>query len=120
MSYEENKRRAVTVDNTPSLTDQSAADDTDLNVIVRQYLTQGTARGNPENATYGDFTQLPTDLRGFIELGRTLQDTIEELPLALRATPLDELVQMTNEQIARILTPAEPVKPTEPKETQPT
>jgi len=115
MNWQKNKKLAITRDNTPSLTDQAGARDTDINVIVGQFLVHGQVPGAKGQPLYEDFTQLPKDLRGFIEMGRTLKDNQKKLPEKLQGIPLAELVGMTTEKINAILKPPEEKK--ENKET---
>lgn len=92
----------------PSLTDQSQAHETDINVIVGRMGIGGTVPGNAQQPMYGDFTELPTDLRGFLEQARQLETLREQLPKELRGQKLEELLSMTPEQVAKLLTPATP------------
>lgn len=105
-----------TSNNEPTLTDQSMAAQTDINIIVTQFLRTGqTPQG--KQMQYGDFTQLPTDLRGFIEMGRSIEENRSKLPEQLREIPVEYLVRMTNEQINGILNPPDKTADTkeEPK-----
>jgi len=94
----------ITQNNEPTLTDQSQAGQTDINIIVTQFLKTGQA---PQGAQpiYADFTQLPEDLRGFIEMGRSINQLQRQLPQQLQGVPLVQLLNMTNEQIGAILKP---------------
>lgn len=117
MSYRENKLAAITHNNEPSLTDQAAARDTDINVIVAQFTVHGQAPGTTAQPLYEDFTNLPTDLRGFIELGREMEQRRNELPEAFRTMSIDELMTLTPADIQRTLTPAQPDTP-KPEDTK--
>lgn len=92
----------------PSLTDQSQARETDINVIVGRMGIGGTVPGNAQEPMYGDFTVYPKDLRGFIEMGRKLDSLRESLPEQLRGQKLEELLQMTPEQVVKLLNPPAP------------
>lgn len=108
MYYAANKAASITftdLDKDPTLTDQSQANDTDINVIVKRYGIHAQAPGNPAQPMYGDFSGLPTDLRGFIEVGRTLEENRQRLPEPLRDKPIEELFALTPEQLTAILTP---------------
>lgn len=108
MSYRENKRKAVTYNDEPTLTDQSAAKDTDLNVIVNQFLVHGQAPGNSSEPMYGyDFTDYPGDLRGYIESARQVRYHHAQLPEELRSLRPEELLALTSEQIKAKLAPVE-------------
>lgn len=102
------RRAAAAFHNTqPTMTDQSAASQTDLNVIVNQFLKTGTSssKGNPR---YGDFSQLPEDLRGMIEQARSVTQLRRDLPPQLRDMQIEELLNLTPEQITHILRPPQP------------
>lgn len=102
--YQDNKNRAKYRDTSPTKTDQSQAANTDLNIIVNQFLRTGQAPQGRQ-PIYADFTQLPNDLRGMIEMGRAIKSHQAELPEALRGIPVEKLVAMTNDQINAILAP---------------
>lgn len=108
--YKQNKADAVTFNEEPTMTDQSQAAQTDINVIVTQFLRTGAAPVPRTEPHFGDFTQLPEDLRGFIDLGRSIGPLRESLPPQLQGIPLDQLITMSNEQITAILTPPESPK----------
>ena len=65
----------------------------------------------------GDFTTLPRDLRGLLELAKSAEQRRRELPAPLRNMPIDELLALTEADIKRILTP--PAKPTDKPAEQP-
>lgn len=110
MNYAKNKRLAITRPKKPTLTDQAGAKDTDINVIIKQFTQHGQLPQGPE-PMYGDFTNLPTDLRGFIDLGRSLKTNRDKLPAALKDMNVDALLALTPAQITTILTPPkEPAK----------
>lgn len=109
MTYRENKQRARTITTTPTLTDQAAARETDINVIVGRMLPGGVVPGLKGPGIYMDWTGVPTELRGLFEQGRSLVKHRKELPEILQDMPLQQLLTLTNEQIANILRP--PAKP---------
>lgn len=114
-THEERRAAARTVNNEPTLTDQSGAAETDLNIILTRYLQSGTVPGQQGEPMYTDWTELPEDFRGFIEAGRNIDRLTEQLPQALRQLTTSQLFALTNEQINAILTP--PAKTTdEPKD----
>lgn len=100
--YKTNKERAIYRNTEPTLTDQSQAANTDINIIVTQFLRTGQAPGQ-QTPVYGDFTDFPTDLKTMFELARSVKDKIQELPDALQGMPLEQLVQLTNDQINDML-----------------
>jgi len=104
MSYKANKADAVTFNTEPTMTDQSQAEQTDINIIMTQFLRTGqSVQGKPP--IYGDFSELPEDLRGFIEMGRSINHLKTELPEQLRAIPVEQLINLTNEQLVAIINP---------------
>lgn len=118
MKPENRKNLGKTFDTEPTLTDQSQGHDTDINVIVGKFGIGGMAPGNASEPMYGDFSELPADLRSFIHESRRLDEFRQQLPDTLRDIPLDTLLQMTPEQIGAKLAPKETPKPADepPKE----
>lgn len=115
-THEQRRAAARTIDKTPTLTDQSQAHETDINVIVGKFGIGNTVMGNANPPMYEDFSELPTDLRGFIESRTRLEEARLALPDKLRDIPVDELVYMTPAALAERLKPDEPPKPKdEPK-----
>lgn len=106
--YYENRKRARTVNNQPTKTDQSQAASTDLNLIIRQYGITGRVPAAQTEPMQGDFTNLPDNLRDMIETGRMLDTMRRKLPKTLRNKPLEELLLLTNKQLHDILHPVEP------------
>lgn len=103
--YRINKERAKYTETQPSLTDQSQANETDINVIVSRYGVTGQVNGNAGTPMYDDFSNLPEDLRGFIDAARSIQALNDQLPEALRDIPTEELLNLTAEQLASKLAP---------------
>lgn len=106
---------ARTFNTEPSLTDQSQEQETNINVIIGRMGISGQVPGPAHAPMGGDFTQLPRDLRDFIERSRGLNDLRKELPDKLRDMPIDELLSLTPTQVKNLLNP-EPAKPAEVKE----
>lgn len=116
MDHETRRAKGRTTNNEPTLTDQSQARDTDINVIVGRFLTTGQAPGAAGEPQYLDCTELPQDLRGFIEASRSADELRKQLPPQLRDKTPQELEALTQADIQKILTPPEPpAKPAEPK-----
>ncbi|WNK12988.1 MAG: internal scaffolding protein [Microvirus sp.] len=114
MNYQKNRIKARTVNHQPTLTDQAGARDTDINVIVKQFLVHGQMPGTTKQPIPdADFTRLPTDLRGFIDLGRSIQDNKAKLPPSLQGMSTDKLLALTPEELKIILAPPETEKPKE-------
>lgn len=107
-NYAKNKQLAITMDTTPTVTDQAGANDTDINVIVRRYGSTGMVPGAPTPPMGGDFTELPEDLRGFIETSRDLNRRMEKLPPQLRDLNINQLLALTPDEVANKLTPPAP------------
>lgn len=112
LTLKQRRERAAYRSTKPTKTDQSAASQTDLNVIVNQFLKTGTSAMNGV-PRYGDFSELPSDLRGMIEMSRSMKERRRNLPEKLREMPIEELLALTPEQIKTILNP--PVQPPDDK-----
>lgn len=87
----------------PSLTTQDLANETDINIIMKQQHITGFVPGPAKPPVYGDFSQLPTDLKGFISLGRSLNTLMTRLPPELQGMKREELLALTPEQLAKKL-----------------
>jgi len=107
MYYQLNKIAARTRTTEPSMTDQSAADSTNVNVILKnaKFGQLEVGKGAATPPMYEDTTNLPEDLRDMMELARQLPGYIGQLPTELRDIPLDVLMNMTPEDIRTRLTP---------------
>lgn len=108
---------AETTNKEPSLTDQSAGKDTDLNVIMKKLITTGQMP-SVQRDNIGDISGIPQDFRDMIHATREAHRTKEKLPKELQHLSLDELATLTNEQIAAILAPP-PAKPDDKKPDEP-
>lgn len=108
--------KGKTFNNEPTMTDQSQARDTDINVIVGAFGIANVtgATGTP---MYEDWTEMPTDLRGWIEQARSLEQHRNALPDALKTMDIQELLGLTPEQLAAKLKPAD--KPAEKADEPP-
>lgn len=114
--FHEHRKKTKTVASSISLTDQAAAKHTDLNVIVSQFRITGQAPGNTLQPMVGaDLSQVPEDLRGFIEQSRKLAEHRKELPVQLQNLPIEDLLGMTGEQFKAILTPPKEAAKEEPQ-----
>lgn len=116
-NWRKNKAAAVFNNKEPTLTDQAAAKDTDLNVIVDQFLVHGQAPGAAKDPIYGDFSGMPNNLRDAIETSRKAAYHKSRLPKELQSLSIDELLALTPEDIRKRLTPPEP--PAEPTKEEP-
>lgn len=101
----------------PTLTDQSQANDTDINVIVKRYGIHGQLPGAATPPMFGDFTQLPTDLRAMIEMARSLEERRADLPQQLREMPIEHILALQPDELTAILTP--PALPPDSKKDEP-
>lgn len=96
----------------PSLTEQSMANETDINIIMKNQNITGFVPGPAKPPVFGDFSELPTDLKGFINMGRSLSVLVNRLPPELRGMKRDELLKLTPEELAKKLEkPADPPAP---------
>jgi hypothetical protein len=114
MNHHERRAKGRTTNSGKSLTDQSQADDTNINVILRKYGVTGVATGRAGQPQYLDHSELPRDLREAIDLTRRATSLRDSLPEALRSKPLEELNALTMEQLNTILHP-----PADPPATPP-
>lgn len=112
-NWAKNKAAAVYIEKGKSLTDQGAARETDINVIVNRFTRTGMVPTTRRDPMYGDWTHFPPDLRGVIELARSGEEHRKNLPEALRGMSLEELANLTPEQLKEKLTPAPTDKPAE-------
>lgn len=110
--YHENAKRAVYRNADPSLTEQSLAKETDINVIIGRFAVSGMVPSAPKPMLSGDFSEIPTDLRGLINMGNSMRRLRASLPEQLRDMALDELLALTPDKLREILTPKPPA--TEP------
>lgn len=118
-TYRTNKLQGITwTKGMPTMTDQSASHETDINVIVKKFPTTGTVPGAPTAPRSGDFTGIPADLRSLIDLARSAGTLRRRLPKELQGLTNAELLALTPDQIKAKITP--PVTPTDdkPKEDQ--
>lgn len=110
LNYSQYTKRAMmlaSVNILPSETDQTGADDTDINVIVKRYGVYGTMPSGAKTPQYGqDTADLPNDLRGFIEAGRSVERLRGELPPQLAGLSVEELLSYTPQALADMLKPA--------------
>jgi len=115
----------------PSLTRQEFADECDINAIMRRYEQAGAGvNGMPRNPNlepmYVDFTTLPTDLLGYMDMMNDAEKSFMTLPATVRRefdnSPVmfvefagnpDNIDQMRAWGLAKPA-PAEPPKASEP------
>lgn len=101
-NHARNKKAAIYVSDKPTKTDQSQASTTDINVIVTQFLRTGHSPGQ-QTPIYGDFTEFPQDLQTMFALARSVKAKVEALPIELQGMPLEQLAQLTPQDINAIL-----------------
>lgn len=110
MSYKANKQKARFRNVDPTLTDQSQAQDTDVNYIIGKFRQTGVPPLNNKPGQYADISELPSNLRDAIEQARSVKYLRNTLPPELREKPVDELLALTPKDLADMLTkkPADP------------
>jgi len=118
MNYQKNRLRAQTKTTKPSLTDQSQASETDVNVIVRKMRQTGVMPTASTQPMGGDFTSLPDNLRDMIELSRTVELNRNRLPPELRKLEMSELLALTPDKLAHILAPPQKADDAKKEETK--
>lgn len=106
MYYAENKLRARIFNNEPTMTDQSQANETDINVIVKRFGISGQVPQGNAQPMYGDFTMFPDNLRDMMHLARDLNERRAALPPQLKNMPIEQLLALTPEELTAILAPA--------------
>lgn len=116
MSYAQNKERAKTHPKLPTLTDQSAAKDTDINIIVQMMRSTGQAMGSPVPPVYEDFSMLPADFREMIHMTRELGQLHAALPAAFKGLTIEEIAALTPERAKAIIAPPQAPTPAAPPE----
>lgn len=99
MKYQENRKRAITNTVGSTKTDQSQAGATDINIIMRNVMIHGTAPGSAHPPIYGDFSEIPDNLRDMIELGRSIDGHRQSLPAGLRDMTVEELISTPPDQL---------------------
>lgn len=116
-NYRKNKLAAIFRNTEPSKTDQSQARDTDVNHIIQQFKRSQIAPQQHDPGFYADLLDTPEDLRGVIEMSRSVHTIRKRLPAALREKPIEELLMLSEEDIKRIVAP--PAPSPAPKPAQP-
>lgn len=102
----------------PSMTDQAAAQDTDLTQIIRKYRLTGQLQGD-KVPLFGDFTMLPDNYRDMVEMARSMKEKQASLPPELRKLSIQELINLTPDQVKAILQPEQPEKKPANQEPKP-
>lgn len=106
-NHARNKERAKFRNTDPSMTDQSQAADTDINVIVKRYTATGMLPEPQGVGAFADMTKIPQDLRGLIETSRSIEHYRNALPPQLRAMPMEQLLTLTNDELEAMFKPVE-------------
>lgn len=114
-NYYERANRLATVNTEPTMTDQSQANDTDINVIVKRYGVHGTVPGTSAEARFEDLSNFPDNLRDVLDTAREIDTHLGRLPDQLKGKTLLELMALTPDDITNILTPEPTPAPTEEK-----
>jgi len=118
MDHNERRAKGRTHNDGKSLTDQSQAADTNINVILKKYGVTGVATGRKGPPQYLDHTARPRDLREAYEQVREVHALRTALPEQLRNKTFDELEALTLDQLQTILTPPAPPPAPPPGETK--
>ncbi|QCQ85019.1 internal scaffolding protein [Blackfly microvirus SF02] len=114
-NHARNKKLAIYRNSDPTETDQSQAEETDINVIVRKFAQHGQLPQTGNEPMFGDFSEMPADLREMMETAKQIEELHGLLPAELKGIPMNELLQMTPQQMKDKLTPPAPKQET-PKE----
>lgn len=110
----------------PSLAQQSARDETDINVIVRKFGLTGQLPQGLRIPTYGDFDQID-DFRTALEMVTMAQHTFDQLPAELRVRFGNDPVRFVDfcedpknlEELRKLGLAITPVRATEPEKAPP-
>lgn len=106
--YRQRAKQFSTINNEPTLTDQSAANETFIHTIVQRATVSGQIPATTKEAQYLDWTQIPTTLTNMIQLARTSKEARKKLPKALQNMSDAELFALTYNELNAILTPQKP------------
>ncbi|QXP07993.1 MAG: internal scaffolding protein [Arizlama microvirus] len=117
MNHTERQAKGRTTNNEPTLTDQSGAAETDLNVILKRYSQSGTIQSHGKEPMYEDWTQYPEDFRGYLHTAMEAKRLRAALPDKLQNLKDHELLALTPEQLETILAP--PAKPADTPKDEP-
>lgn len=98
----------------PTMTDQSQASDTDVNIIMGKFGIGGTVNVQGKQPIYADFTGLPQNLADMIRMARRTAELRQTLPNQLKQMPDEKLFALTKDELTNILTPPAP-SPEPPK-----
>lgn len=112
MVYQQNKAASRIKYTKPTLTDQSQAASTDINIVLKQFRITGQAAVQAGTPLYEDWTNHPRDLRELLDQSRNLNKTIRNLPKPLQEIPLSQLIQLTPTQVRDKLIPPAPTPAT--------
>lgn len=102
-NYQKNKELSKSYNYEPTMTDQSQRDQTDINVVMRNHAISGMVQGPKHPPMYEDFAALPEDLRGFLDMGRELQQHRVNLPEALKHLDDAQLLTADPRELAKII-----------------
>jgi len=117
ITHEELRAKARTHNTEPTMTDQSGARETDLNVILTRYAQSGTIQSHGKEPIYEDWTKYPEDFRGYIHQSRETARLRDKLPDQLKKMTDQELLALTVDQLNNILAP--PDKPADKPKDEP-
>lgn len=115
-NWRKNKAKAIYINTEPTMTDQAAAKDTDINVIVKQFGVHGQMPRGPKDPIYGDFTGMPESLRDAVEMARKANYHKRSLPPQLADLSIEELLALTPDTLKAKLATAD--KPADDKKDE--
>jgi len=104
MSYRENKRRAITPTIGVTMTDQSGAEATDINVIVRKMNQTGMMPAGAKQPIYADFSDIPNNLKDMLDMSRNLEEHRSQLPEGLQGLSTAELINTPPARLQEMIT----------------
>lgn len=106
-NYHRNKELSKTLTIGQTMTDQSGAEATDINIIVKKLAMTGTIPGSSTPPMYVDMSEIPDNLRDMLEMSRNIEKHRNELPQALRSLSTAELLSTDPNRLSAMITEQE-------------
>lgn len=105
MGYAENKERSKTLIIGNTVTDQSGAPGTDINVIVKKMQQTGSMPTGSKPPMWGaDLSEIPDNLRDMLEMSRNIEAHRNELPKELQGLSTAELINTPPKRLNDMMT----------------
>lgn len=104
MGYAENKARSKILTIGTTMTDQSGAAATDINIIVAKMNQTGMMPQTSKQGFYADMSEIPTNLRDMLELSNSMEQNRNSLPDALRHLSTAELLDTPPQRLQEMMT----------------